>query len=294
MRDEPAHTSEHGIPTPPKGARGQFHKLRDSRRRSSIIGLPEVAALAASALLLLTAVGAYVFMLRPQTARAQSLKDELASLERQLPSLRSNISQDKDTQTSVREILDSLQGFETEHLGQSSSGGGSTNVIEELNALIRRNKLRISGGLAFTQLEETVPGTEKKRQQQQREGGGATTSATRTVQSVFPGIGITLTVEGSYPNLRHFIRDVEASRQFIAIDSVELEGITDNGSSAGTSIESVAVAPGINPTGVSPTVARPSGARGTLVSLRLDMAAYFRRTNAQGEMTSPAAGTTAR
>ncbi len=314
MRDEQSpetHVSETPTvvvaPLPPTGGHAPLPRPRDSRSPLGLFGLPELAALAAALILLLAAVGSYLFVMRPQQVRAQELTVERATLERQLPGLRSSMTQNQDTQTSVREILDSLQNFETEHLGQGANG--STNVIEELNGLIRKNSLRISGGLAFTQLEETVPGTEKKRQQQPREpGASGATSASRTVQSVFPGIGITLTVEGTYPNLRHFIKNVEASRQFIVIDAVELESITDNGGSTSSFTETETVptaganipgAPplgasisnpkpsGANPASASVATARTGGARGTLVSLRLDMAAYFRRTNAQIQMTAP-------
>jgi Type II secretion system (T2SS), protein M subtype b len=116
-------------------------------------------------------------------------------------------------------------------------------------------------------LQETAPGAEQNQQQQQRRED----RAQRVVQSVFPGIGVTLTVEGTYPNLRRFIRDIEADRQFVVIDTVELEGVTD--SSASEAPAPVPV-PGAE-TGIPTQPRTPS--RNALVSLRLDMAAYFRR-----------------
>ena len=92
------------------------------------------------------------------------------------------------------------------------------------------------------------------------------------MQSVFPGIGVSVTVEGQYKNLRRFVRDIEASNQFIVVNAVELQSVTDTGS-----------APSLTPEGV-PTAA-PQG-RNTLVSLRLDMAAYFRRA-ASEEAVAP-------
>lgn len=93
------------------------------------------------------------------------------------------------------------------------------------------------------------------------------------MQSVFPGIGVALTVEGTYANLRRFIRDIEADRQFVVVNAVELEGVTDSNSTTAT-------APLVSPEGVV-VAAQPSGpSRGALVSLHLDMAAYFRRASA--------------
>jgi hypothetical protein len=245
--------------------RARFERLRGARRRSAL-GLPEVAALAAAALLLLTAVLSYLFLLVPQRMRAQSLETDRADLQKLLASTRTTIGTSRSTEESVNEILGSLQSFEIEHLGEGSNVG-LRNVVGELNRLILKNKLRISGGIQYVQLQETAPGAERPQQQQQtrREEGGA-----RVVQSTFPGIGVTLTVEGSYANLRRFVRDVESDRQFVVINTVELEGVTD------TDAPPVAAPPD----GTDPNAAAPTSARGTLVSLRLDMAAYFRRAGA--------------
>jgi hypothetical protein len=264
-------------PPPPEAPRAVApDRLRGPRRQRGPLGLAEIVALASSALLLLAALGSYFLILRPQRVRAEGLEAERAQLERQLQITRSSVTEGKDTQTSVRDILGSLRRFEIEHLGHGVSG--STNTMKELHRLMLKNGLRISGGMAYTQLEETLPGAEKK--QQPREAG-----AGRVVQSAFPGIGITMTVEGLYPNLRRFIREVEASPQFIVINAVELEGVTDGGNAT----EGPPVATGA--AGVTTT-----GARGTLVSLRLDMAAYFRRANVAGDLIPPAStdGTTAR
>lgn len=258
MKDGQAATTGH------EGGRGErlrarLGRLRGARRRS-LLALPELLALAAAALLLLAALGAYFLLLRPQRARLEELRAERERLGRQLEDAKTGVKRSENTQASVREILESLQDFEGRHLGVNERG--STGVIEELNRLIRRNNLRISGGLTFTPLEETVPGQEQQQPQPQR----TARRMGKIVQSVFPGIGITLTVEGTYAGMRRFIRDVEASRQFIVIDAVELEGVTDTAPRN----------PLVGVPGEAGAVPQPP-ARGTLVSLRLDMAAYFRR-----------------
>jgi Tfp pilus assembly protein PilO len=254
-------------PGDPRTLRTRFDSFRTTRRRSAL-GLPEALALAVAALLLLVAVLSYLFLLVPQRSRLQNLEIERADLQRLLQSTRGSISEQKGTQQNVSEILGSLDRFEVDHLGQSSSGVKT--VYEELNRLIIKNNLRISGGITYTQLQEAVPGADAN-QTQRRPGGEETTA--RVVQSVFPGIGVTLTVEGTYANLRRFIRDIEADRQFVVINTVELEGVTDSNAGA------VAPAPA-SPEGPSAAVA-PT--RGALVSLRLDMAAYFRRSGAGAE-----------
>ena len=54
------------------------------------------------------------------------------------------------------------------------------------------------------------------RQQQENERGRD------KLMSLFPGVFITVTVEGSYQNLRRFMREIETTQQFIMISSVEL------------------------------------------------------------------------
>jgi len=278
--------------------RARFHSFRSARRRGAL-GLPEVLALAAASVLLFLAIFAYLFLLVPQRSRLQSLETERNDLQRLLQSQQQMIGGRKDTQQRVSEILTSLNDFQVEHLGQLSGAG---NIIEELNRLIIKNNLRISGGISYTQLQEAAPGAQTN--QPQRRTSGEDTQA-RVVQSVFPGIGVTLTVEGTYANLRHFIRDIEADRQFVVVNTVELEGVSD--SSAASALSAASNEPA-QPSPASPLTPRgapapsravnPEGAaapgaqasvpptaptRGALVSLRLDMAAYFRRANAASE-----------
>jgi hypothetical protein len=62
------------------------------------------------------------------------------------------------------------------------------------------------------------------------------------------------------------VRDIETSRQFMIINAVELEGVTQSG------VVESAAPPRI---GMPPTAT--TGGKGTLVSLRLEMATYFQR-----------------
>jgi Tfp pilus assembly protein PilO len=278
--------------------RTRFDSFRRAQRRGPL-GLPEVLALTAAAALLLLAVCAYLFLLVPQRSRLQSLEVERGDLQRVIQSTEHVVGGQKDTRQRASEILASLNNFEIEHLGQSSSAG---NIIEELNRLILKNNLRISGGISYTQLQEAAPGAQANPAQRRASGDE---SQQRVVQSVFPGIGVTLTVEGTYANLRRFIRDIEADRQFVVVNTVELEGVSDSaaahelGASANETAPLAAVTPARPTTPATPRGANrttrpvsPEGApapgtqmpplqitptRGALVSLRLDMAAYFRR-----------------
>lgn len=245
--------------------RARLDTIRATRRRGPV-GLPELGALAFAALLLLAAVLSYLFLLVPQNSRKASLEAERSDLERLLKSQETNLDASQDTAQRVSEILTSLERFELDHLASAASGRKT--AVEELNRLITKNGLRISGGITFTQLQETLPGDENAQRARRRGAGGE--SGQRVVQSVFPGIGVTLTVEGAYPNLRRFIRDIEGDRrQFVVINTVELEGVTDTNAA-----EQIAP-PVVN--GGMPGAQPQTPTRGALVSLRLDTATYFRR-----------------
>src|ERR1043165_7574226 len=201
--------------------RTRLDTSRSAQRRGPL-GLPEVLALTAAAALLLLAVSAYLFLLVPQRSRLQNLEVERGDLQRVIQSTEHVVGGQKDTRQRASDILASLNSFQIEHLGQASSAG---NIIEELNRLILKNNLRISGGISYTQLQEAAPGAQTNQAQRHASGDE---SQQRVVQSVFPGIGVTLTVEGTYANLRHFIRDIEADRQFVVVNTVELEGVSDS------------------------------------------------------------------
>lgn len=266
-------------PTPERrGVAGGLGGFIRSRQRSAL-GLPEVVALGAAALLLVSAVASYFLLLRPQRARLAALQAEQGQLNRQLEAARSEGAVGETAQASVERILASLQRFEGEHLS-ANAPDSTTAVIKELNGLIQRHGLRISGGLTFTPFEVQAAAGRSP----QRAVGGAV----KPLQNVFPGIGVSLSVEGAYPGLRHFIRDVEADERFVVINAVELEGVTDTTARFAPPVDG-ALTPGGEPV----VVPAPSG-RGTAVALRLDMAAYFRRAGVAAAEGADAAAPAAR
>lgn len=221
-------------------------KLRQSRQRS-ILGVPEIIGLASSAVMLLSVIFVYLYFYTPAEARLVTAQLERARLQDRLSTLQRDIDVKGSAQDNITQISQSLESFESERL--TGRNEGRITLYNVLIQLIRSNSLRNTSGPVYSYLEA-------------KGAGGAQTASSRTVnsrwQSLYPGIGVTVTVEGQYANLRHFVRDIEASNQFIIINAVELERASD----AETSASSVGGA---------------AAPRSTLVSLRLDMAAYFRR-----------------
>lgn len=223
--------------------------LRQSRQRS-LLGLPELAGLAASALMLLAVVLAYLLFLRPAYARLDAVQLKREETYNQLRKMQEGLKVNAEKQVTVNEVTQSVLDFESNRL--SSRGTGRITLLETLNKLIRSNSLRNTSGPNYTALDALAANATQ---------GSTTRTGNAKWQSLYPGLGINLTVEGTYPNLRRFVREIETGNQFVIINSVELEKATD----------SAAAAAAITGEGAQPAP------RGSLVSLHLDMAAYFRR-----------------
>ncbi len=223
--------------------KANLQRLRASRKQG-MFGVAEILGLGTSVLLLLLVVIGYIYFLVPARTRLETLQLERTRLQTQLRSSQEIIRQGHDTQSTVTKITESLNEFQSYHL--SNAGQGRMGLYGELNQLIRKNGVRNTAGPAYTPLLSSAT----------KRSPGETRSASTKWQSVYPGIAVSLTVEGSYQSLRRFIRDLEFSKQFIIINAIELERATETNSAA--SVETGAAA-----------------ARNSMVSLRLDMATYF-------------------
>jgi Tfp pilus assembly protein PilO len=239
--------------------RVRVDKLRQSRQRS-ILGIAEIAGLAGSAIMLLAVIFVYLYFFSPSQARLSVAKAERARLQEKLRTLEKDIDIQGSAQDNISQISQSIEDFESERL--TTRDAGRITLYNTLIQFIRSNSLRNTSGPVYNYLEEKVAGT-------------AQTASARTVssrwQSLYPGIGVTVTVEGQYANLRRFVRSIESSNQFIIINSVELERSSDADTPASGAV--------------------PGAPRSTIVSLRLDMAAYYRR-NASGEVAAEPASAT--
>jgi Tfp pilus assembly protein PilO len=226
--------------------RGTLQRFNSSSEQR-IFGPAEIIALAGSFLILLLVVVCYLYFLVPANTRLVTLQSERSRLQTQLRNSQDVVLQGRTTEATVHEITQSLNDFESKQL--LTAGRGRMGLYDSLNLLIRKNGLRNTSGPTYTPLE---PAGSKA-------GSSGKISANTKWQSIYPGIAISVTVEGQYQNLRRFIRDLETNKQFVIINSVELERATENNSAPAVEGE------------------QTSGTRGALVSLRLEMATYFQR-----------------
>ena len=245
----------------------------------NIIGLPELIGLAGAALLAVIVVFAYLYFYLPANSRLSSIQLERKTLQSKLEGARAQYQENDSTSQTVARINASLEDFETNWLPSQSSGRLSLYTV--LNNLIKSNGLRNTAGPSYSALE--VLGTK----QQVQPGITAEKQSTAKWQSIYPGIAVTVTVEGPYQSIRHFVRDVEASRQFLIINAIELEGVRQSGT---TLDQPIAATPPVKPK--NPKAGEPgstveiAGGRGGLVSLRVDLATYFQRPEAKPAPTN--------
>ncbi len=255
-------------------------------------GPAEIGAVAAGVLAVLMAFVAYFFWVIPSNHELAQNRIEADRLESELVSAKSKYGDITDSETQVARIVESINDFETRFLPVTSTGQAA--LYQRLNGLIRAYGLLNTTGPDYAPLEaaDLNPG-----QQNDEERGRS------KFRSLYPGIYVSTTVEGSYQNIRRFIREIETGREFIVVSAVELapsdsqkrkEQPSQNAApesapgvvnplNRGTGGQN----PGVNPYGSGqPFQNQPQAqpkqqgkTHGETVSLHIELAAYFRRPN---------------
>jgi hypothetical protein len=239
-----------------------------------IWGTPEIIAVAASVGLLLIVSLVYVVFVVPSDRELARNKSEIDRLDAELASANSKYGEITSTEAQVNKLLASVDDFQTRFLPVASNGQGA--LYQRLNSLILGYELINTTGPDYAPLETA----DLNAAQQSDEERGR-----EKFRSLFPGVYVTMTVEGPYQNLRRFIREIETGRDFIVVSAVEH-------APSDTQREAQPVAgPATQP--VNPNqpmgVARPKGKmHGENVSLHIELAAYFRRADFSPMAVTPA------
>lgn len=269
-------SQEQPIPGHAVPARRQLPIRWDQLKRAPVltmVGLPELIGLAAAGVLALITVFAYVYFFVPSHSRQRGAELERDLLLQQVRVTQKDFQENNTTHATVDKITASLEDFESNWLASSNSGRMS--LYSTLNNLIRSNGLRNTAGPSYSPLDAL--GTKPQIQPT----ATAEKQSVAKWQTIYPGIAVSVTVEGPYQSIWHFVRDIETSRQFLIINAIELEGVTQTNSAIGTSEEVPGEGvPVVTRQGKPGTAAVPAArGRGALVSLRLDLATYFRGAN---------------
>jgi hypothetical protein len=258
-------------------------KNRPRKVYAGMWGNTEIATVGLGMLAVLATIILFAFVVLPAHQELADTKKKRDNLETEVVSVRNKYGKITTTEARVAELVNSASDFETRFLPIASNG--RTALYQRINGLISAYGLINTTGPDYAPLEIAD------------ETGGQVSEAERgraKFQSLFPGVYVTTTVEGSYQNLRRFIREIETSDQFVVISAVELqpsETEEKNKPNTVAQINNVQIQPS-NPTGFpqpqtfEQTITQPQPQQqkvnrgkthGETVSLRLEMAAYFRR-----------------
>ena len=245
------------MPPPPRaiGIKTRLQKLSFAREQR-VFGAAEIIALAGSLFVFVLVMISYFYFLLPAKSRLERLQAERSLLQTELRTEQQTVQEGVTTEASVQKITASIDEFENNQL--LSADRGRMSLYDGLNELIRKNGLRNTSGPTYTPLE---PANSKN-------ANTGSKAANTKWQSLYPGIAISVTVEGQYQNLRRFVRDLETNRQFLIINSVELERSTEANNTL-------------------PAEGDPTAAANAAVSLRLELTTYFQRAGAN-EGSAPA------
>ncbi len=255
----------------------------------------EIASVAIAMMAMLAAVLVYFFFVIPSNRELARNKADADRLDAELITATSKYGDIQDIETQVAKLVSSVDDFETRFLPMQTNGQAA--LYQRLNALIKAYGLENTTGPDYAPLE--TADLKDGQQETEEEKGRA------KYRSLYPGLYVTTTVEGTYQNLRRFIREIETGREFVVISAVELapsdteikkETDTANAQPGQVNLSPVGVRQNEKgfvqpPAGElsSPQPAESKGkTRGEIVALHLEMAAYFRRPNFVPMTTAPA------
>lgn len=246
-------------------------------------GTPEISAVAVSVLAVVMALVAYFFWVVPSDRELIKNRSEADRLEAELISAKGKYGEITSSETQVGKIVASIDDFEARFLPVSTNG--QTALYQRLNGLIKAYGLINTTGPDYVPLE-TVDSNAGSQSEEER--GRA------KFRSLYPGVYVTTSLEGSYQNLRRFIREIETGKEFVIVSAVEI--VPAEGEKSRTNSSDKPQNPGTNPiidpnTGMPmvPNMTQPAAPdsssrfkgkkHGETVTLRIEMAAYFRRPN---------------
>ncbi len=172
-------------------------------------GKSEIVIVTVSVVILFLSLVFYVFFTLPEE---NSLRRNVAERNRLRTEIEAESQRYKSfttTEEQINNLVKSAEDFEIKYLPIANFG--RTALYQRLNSLISQYKLVNTSGPDYAPLDVVAKQSKTEERGRSR------------FQSIFPGVYVTMTVEGTYGNLRKFIRELEAGNQFTIIASIELE-----------------------------------------------------------------------
>jgi hypothetical protein len=236
-----------------------LNALSNLHRRARL-SLFEIGSLAAALIFAVIVLFFYLTKIQPLSSQAAALRDKEVVVRKQLEKESREERRRAEQSANAGNILDSLTKFES---NLKPDGRGMTQILDEISILCKTHKI-FSDGSSYN-LTEPEPVTDEN-------GNPITRRVTREKIDFYPVLGIDTTVTGDYRNLRRFIFDLERSKQFLVINSVQFQGEAErfrraqgnNGGSPNQQIE------------LSSPEAIP-------VSLKIEMDTYFQKPSEKSQ-----------
>jgi Tfp pilus assembly protein PilO len=270
-------------------------KNRERKVYAGMWGQTELITVGVALLSVLTTVLLFVFLVLPRQRELDNNRAKRDELAKQWETAQRSYGSITTTEERVAELASSVGSFEARLPNETI---GKTALYQRINGLIAAYGLVNTAGPLYAPL---AMNDQNRGQQTEAEKGRS------KFVSIFPGVYVTMTVDGSYQNIRRFINEIERSEQFVVVSAVELEPSEnkdklDNtqpptqpqqptGQTQATNYESANPNLRLNPnapnqfqnagqtTGQTSEKVDRGKMRGETVTLRLEMAAYFRRFN---------------
>jgi hypothetical protein len=250
-------------------------------------GPVEIGVVGVASLAVVAAIAIYFFFTLPAKRELERNRATATRLEGEMVSARAKYGDITNIEAHVAKLVSSVDDFESTYLPVAASG--NTALYQKLNNLIVANGLINTNGPDYAPLEINEPGTSENQSESER--------GRSRFRSLFPGTYVTMTLEGSYANLRQFISQIETGNDFVIISSIELQPSDKQGGASNAS-DGPATQPGQFEQGdtrifqnqPNPNQPRRQTGRtlGQIVSLRMEMAAYYKRPMMEAPANIPA------
>jgi len=185
---------------------------------------------------------------QPLQSQLDALKQREQVAKDQIEKYNTDAQKRQQQASNADAILASLRNFE---IYLKPDQRGMTEIINEIDALGKKHGV-LTGDSAYRVAEADE--LDENGQPKQKPSGNDR-------QKIYPALGIDTNVIGEYPNLRHFLADLERSRQFLIINGLTFQGESDK------------VRQQAQKTGK--TKLQLSSPEGVPVSLKVEMDTYF-------------------
>jgi len=254
---------------------------RPKKVYSGMWGPVEIGVVGVASLAVIAALAAYFFFTLPAKRELERNRATRDRLEADLASAKAKYGDITNTEAHVAKLVSSVSDFESTFLPVASNG--RTTLYQKLNGLIAGYGLVNTSGPDYAPLDLATIG-EKPQSDEER--------GRSRFRSLFPGTYVTMTLEGPYANLRRFIREIETGNDFVIISAIELEpsdstqpnpSTTDQASADDLNMGGI---PSVNRGGQNQIRRQTGRTLGQVVSLRMEMAAYFRRQAVEAQPAS--------